>query len=110
MLPMADQASPRPGAQRGAPPEGTDACCGPGEDCCEGGLNPAAATSKTREAGPETTRGRRRPRRAVERTVMRVEGMDCASCAATGHRELRRRKTRRGAQPRPRAADRKSVV
>jgi hypothetical protein len=53
-LPMADQASPETGSAAGAPPEGTDACCGPGEDCCEGGLNPAAATSKMREAGSET--------------------------------------------------------
>src|ERR671917_432410 len=46
----------------------------------------SAATPKTREANPETPSGAPpsgAPLGDLERTVVHVEGMDCASCAAT---------------------------
>jgi Cd2+/Zn2+-exporting ATPase len=83
MLPVMGQAPPGSEASQGASPEATDACCGSGEDsCCEGEGNLAAATPKTREANPQTPEGGV-VLDGLERTVVRVEGMDCASCAAT---------------------------
>jgi Cd2+/Zn2+-exporting ATPase len=83
MLPVMGQAPPGSETSQGAPPEATDACCGSGEDsCCEGEGNLAAATPKTREANPQTPEGGV-VLDGLERTVVRVEGMDCASCAAT---------------------------
>jgi Cd2+/Zn2+-exporting ATPase len=83
MLPVMGQAPPGSEAPQGASPEATDACCGSGEDSyCEGEGNLAAATPKTREANPQTPEGRV-VLDGLERTVVRVEGMDCASCAAT---------------------------
>jgi Cd2+/Zn2+-exporting ATPase len=84
MLPVVSQAPPSAHAQHERPPEETDACCGPGEDdCCQAeGSLAAAATPKTREANPETPVGGA-TLDSLERTVVRVEGMDCASCAAT---------------------------
>jgi Cd2+/Zn2+-exporting ATPase len=81
MLPVVGQASPGSAAPQGAPTEAPDACCGPGEDCCETGAGQVDATPKTREANPEVPSGVSLD--GLERTVVRVEGMDCASCAAT---------------------------
>jgi Zn2+/Cd2+-exporting ATPase len=81
MLPVVGQASPGSAAPQEAPTEEPDACCGPGEDCCEGEAGLVAATPKTREANPETFSGI--SLESLERTVVRVTGMDCASCAAT---------------------------
>src|ERR671914_913955 len=81
MLPVVGQAPPGSAAPQEAPTEEPDACCAPGEDCCEGEAGLAAATPKTREANPETPEGISLD--GLERTVVRVEGMDCASCAAT---------------------------
>src|SRR5918997_5905519 len=86
MLPVVGQAPPGSAAPQEAPTEEPDACCGLGEDCCEGGAGLAAATPKTREANPETPEGV--PLDGLERTVVRVEGMDCASCAATVDRRV----------------------
>ena len=86
MLPVVGQVSPGSAAPQEAPTEEPDACCGPGEDCCEGEAGLAAATPKTREANPETPEGV--PLDGLERTVVRVEGMDCASCAATVERRV----------------------
>ena len=86
MLPVVGQVSPGSAAPREAPTEEPDACWGPGEDCCEGEAGLAAATPKTREANPETPEGV--PLDGLERTVVRVEGMDCASCAATVERRV----------------------
>ena len=86
MLPVVGQAPPGSAASQEAPTEEPDACCGPGEDCCEGEASLAAATPKTREANPETPEGV--PLDGLERTVVRVEGMDCASCAATVERRV----------------------
>jgi Cd2+/Zn2+-exporting ATPase len=81
MLPVVDQASPGSAAPQEATPHEHDACCGPGEDCCEGEAGLAAATPTTRKANPETPSGI--ALEGLERTVVRVAGMDCASCAAT---------------------------
>ena len=86
MLPVVGQAPPGSAAPQEAPTEEPDACCGPGEDCCEGEAGLAAATPKTREANPETPEGV--PLDGLERTVVRIEGMDCASCAATVERRV----------------------
>jgi Zn2+/Cd2+-exporting ATPase len=86
MLPMVGQASPGPVAPQEAPTDEPDACCGPGEDCCEDEAGLVAATPKTREANPETPSGI--PLERLERTVVRVAGMDCASCAVTVERRV----------------------
>ncbi|HEU4494095.1 MAG TPA: cation-translocating P-type ATPase [Rubrobacteraceae bacterium] len=65
-LPVLGQAPP----ESESPPARTDACT---DDCCSD-----AAT----EANPEVPEG------GLERTVVRVEGMDCASCAATVERRV----------------------
>ncbi|MDF2703635.1 MAG: Heavy metal translocating P-type ATPase, partial [Rubrobacteraceae bacterium] len=86
MLPVVGQASPGPVAPQEAPTDEPDACCGPGEDCCEDEAGLVAATPKTREANPETPSGI--PLERLERTVVRVAGMDCASCAVTVERRV----------------------
>jgi Cd2+/Zn2+-exporting ATPase len=70
-----------PAAPQEAPTEEHDACCGSGEDCCESEADLIAVTPKTREANPEKPSSI--SLEGLERTVVRVEGMDCASCAAT---------------------------
>lgn len=69
------------GAALGEPDGCTDGCCP------EVAEKAPAATPTTREANPEappsgTTLD------GLERTVVRVEGMDCASCAATVERRI----------------------
>jgi Zn2+/Cd2+-exporting ATPase len=86
MLPVVGQASPGPVAPQEVPTDEPDACCGPGEDCCEDEAGLVAATPKTREANPETPSGI--PLERLERTVVRVAGMDCASCAVTVERRV----------------------
>jgi Zn2+/Cd2+-exporting ATPase len=86
MLPVVGQASPGSAAPQEAPTEEPDACCGPGEDCCEDESGLVAATPKTRESNPETREVV--PPEGLERTVVRVAGMDCASCAATVERRV----------------------
>jgi Zn2+/Cd2+-exporting ATPase len=81
MLPVVGQAPVGSAAPQETPPQEHDACCGPGEDCCEGEAGLIAVTPKTREANPETPSGI--SLEGLERTVVRVAGMDCASCAAT---------------------------
>jgi Zn2+/Cd2+-exporting ATPase len=81
MLRVVGQASPESPAPQETAPHEHDACCELGEDCCEGGAGLAAVTPKTREANPETPESV--SLEDLERTVVRVEGMDCASCAAT---------------------------
>ena len=73
MLPILGQPA------REVPPERVDAC---EDDCCSDGAQEAlVATPAAREPNPEV------PAEAADgaltRTVLRVEGMDCASCAAT---------------------------
>jgi Zn2+/Cd2+-exporting ATPase len=83
MLPVVGQASPGPAAPQEAPTEVHDACCGPGEDCCEGETGLVGAAPNTREANPEGVL-----HVGLGRTVVRVAGMDCASCAATVERRV----------------------
>jgi Cd2+/Zn2+-exporting ATPase len=88
MLPVLGQASPEPevkepGAARDEANRCTDDCCSGPETVDE----TSAATPRTREANPEAPAGS--PALGVlERTVVRVEGMDCASCAATVERRV----------------------
>ena len=84
MLPVVGRASPGSAAPQKAPPEDPDACCGPGEDRCETGAGLVDATPETREAPSDVSLG------GLERTVVRIEGMDCASCAATVEKRVGR--------------------
>ena len=79
MLPVLGQTPPEPET---TPEEGdacSDACCS--ENTAEAGTVTLLAP-RTREANPQAHRGRV-PGGGLARTVVRVEGMDCASCAAT---------------------------
>ncbi|MGH3106465.1 MAG: heavy-metal-associated domain-containing protein, partial [Rubrobacteraceae bacterium] len=75
MLPVLGQVSQEP--EVGRPESAHDGAAGCTDDCCSSPemAGTSAATSKAREgsAAPGVR----------ERTVVRVEGMDCASCAAT---------------------------
>ena len=82
MLPVLGQVSQEPevGGQESAR-DGADGCT---DDCCSspGMVETPAATSKTGEENSRAGEGGDAPV-VRERTVLRVEGMDCASCAAT---------------------------
>ena len=86
MLPVLGQAPQEPKGQKpGAALREADGCA---EACCSDNATvekASAATPRTREANPETPSGAPdgSPLGVLERTVVRVEGMDCASCAAT---------------------------
>ena len=86
MLPVIGQAAPGSPAPQETPTEEPDACCGPGEDCWEAEAGLVAVTPKTREAKPEAPEDVLLEN--LERTVVRVAGMDCASCAATVERRV----------------------
>ena len=82
MLPVLGQASEGPKPREPEAPYGeaegcADACCS-----SEAAAGAVSATPTTREANPEI------PASGLERTVVRVEGMDCASCAATVERSV----------------------
>jgi Zn2+/Cd2+-exporting ATPase len=90
MLPLLGQEPREPEVQK--KPEAAlgeaDDCCV--DDCCSGAeetLEASAATPNTREANPEAPENGA-PLGLLERTVVRVEGMDCASCAATVERRV----------------------
>ena len=77
MFPVLGQSAQRPET----PTEHVDAC---EDDCCSDGAREAlVATPGTRESIPEFPAG---ADGALTKTVLRVEGMDCASCAATVER------------------------
>ena len=88
MLPVLGQApapgpaAPDPGAARAEGDDCTDDCCS------DVAAEAPAVTPTTREANPEAP-----PSDAslddLERTVVLVEGMDCASCAATVEKRVR---------------------
>jgi Cd2+/Zn2+-exporting ATPase len=83
MLPVMGQGPPET-LEREAPREEAGACS---DACCSDEATPPARTwapaaPETREANPEVPTGGF-PEDGFERTVVRVEGMDCASCAAT---------------------------
>jgi Cd2+/Zn2+-exporting ATPase len=88
MLPVLGQARQE---QEAADPRAThgdaDGCA---DGCCSGpeaAGGTTAATPSTREANPEAPEGDAAVG-VLERTVVRVEGMDCASCAATVERTV----------------------
>ena len=89
MLPVLGQAPQEPEmAGLEAARDGDDGCT---DDCCQG-LETAetpAAPPNTREANPEAKKGGAATG-VLERTVVRVEGMDCASCAATVEKSVGR--------------------
>ncbi|MDQ4106236.1 MAG: cation-translocating P-type ATPase [Actinomycetota bacterium] len=61
----------------------TDGCCAPGEGAGGGPIaSVPVGTPSTREANPDSPAGDL-GLDGLERTVVRVEGMDCASCALT---------------------------
>ena len=77
MLPIVGQPA------REAPSEHVDACA---DDCCSDGAPEAfVATPAASESNPEVPEAA-----ASARTVLRVEGMDCASCAATVEKRVGR--------------------
>jgi len=88
MLPVLGQASQEPKASHDGADDGADDAAGCTDDCCRSPetAQTSVATPRTREANPErgATPG------VMERTVVRVEGMDCASCAATVERRVGR--------------------
>jgi Cd2+/Zn2+-exporting ATPase len=91
MLPVLGQEPREPEVRKpeAALGEADDGCV---DDCCSGTeetLEASAATPRTREAASisETPEGDA-PLGLLERTVVRVEGMDCASCAATVERRV----------------------
>jgi len=94
MLPVlgqdpAEPEAPKTEAVRAEADGSADGCA---DDCCSGDVAEARAsaapgTPTTREANPEAPGGAR-AQGGLERTVVRVEGMDCASCAATVERRV----------------------
>ncbi len=86
MLPVLGQLPQEPGVRE---PEAAraepDGCT---DDCCSSDVAAvaSAATPTTREANLEAPSGA--PLDGLERTVVCVEGMDCASCAATVERRV----------------------
>jgi Zn2+/Cd2+-exporting ATPase len=84
MLPLLGQEPREPEVQK------VEAALGEADDGCSGAqetLEATAATPNTREANPEAPEGGA-SLGLLERTVVRVEGMDCASCAATVERRV----------------------
>src|SRR5215211_9145559 len=81
MLPVLGQAAQEPEASHGEADGCADGCCS------DSATVEADATPRTREANPETPEGGA-ALGVLERTVVRVEGMDCASCAATVERRV----------------------
>src|SRR5215218_1082631 len=82
MLPVLGHASPEPEVKEPeAARDEADSCT---DDCCSSPetVETSAATPSTREANPGAQAGSA-AFGVLERTVVRVEGMDCASCAAT---------------------------
>ena len=89
MLPVLGQASQEPeGGQPESAHAEADGCT---DDCCSGAeaVEPSASTPRTRMANPEALEGGAKLG-VLGRTVVRVEGMDCASCAATVEKRVRR--------------------
>jgi Zn2+/Cd2+-exporting ATPase len=87
MLPVLGQASPEPEVKE--PEAARDEANSCTDDCCSTpeSVETSAATPRAREANPETPEGSA-ALGVLERTVVRVEGMDCASCAATVERRV----------------------
>jgi Cd2+/Zn2+-exporting ATPase len=84
MLPILGQPVEKPDVPTEHVEACEDDCCSPAEhveacedDCCSEGAQELVAAPAARESNREV------PADGVERTVLRVEGMDCASCATT---------------------------
>jgi Zn2+/Cd2+-exporting ATPase len=87
MLPVLGQATPVPEVKEPeAARDEADSCT---DDCCSSPekVGTSAASPSTRVANPEALAGSAAVG-VLERTVVRVEGMDCASCAATVERRV----------------------
>jgi Cd2+/Zn2+-exporting ATPase len=87
MLPVLGQAPQEQEAQTTeAAHDEVDGCA---DGCCSAPetVEASAVTPSTREANPEALEGDA-ALGVLERTVVRVEGMDCASCAATVERRV----------------------
>jgi Cd2+/Zn2+-exporting ATPase len=84
MLPVVGQAPPAESQE----PEVRNSAAAPGEPdgYSDEAAGASAAAPTTREANPEVQGGASLG--VLERTVVRVEGMDCASCAATVERRV----------------------
>jgi len=82
MLPVLGQAPQEPEASHGEADGCADGCSSDSAT-----VKADAATPRTREANPVTPEGGA-DLGVLERTVVRVEGMDCASCAATVERRV----------------------
>jgi len=80
MLPVFGQAPTEPETTHEETGACSDACCS--ENTADA-VAVAPLTPRTREANPQAYRGRTPGSGSIARTVVRVEGMDCASCAAT---------------------------
>ena len=96
MLPVVGQKSPKPETPRKEGDARSEACCSDEAAATSvTSAKPAAtlkatpeATPRTREANPESPDGNHILDGGLERTVVRVEGMDCASCAVTVERRV----------------------
>ena len=94
ILPVVGQESTGPETPRKESETCSEACCS-GEAAATNAtpVKPAPkatpeATPRTREANPESPDGDHILDGGLERTVVRVEGMDCASCAVTVERRV----------------------
>jgi Cd2+/Zn2+-exporting ATPase len=90
MLPVVGQEQPPKEAKPERPDETagcSDGCCAPPSDTGSG-IAASSAAPTTREANPEVPEGTPLP--GAGRTVVRVEGMDCASCALTVEKTVSR--------------------
>ena len=82
MLPILGQT---PAPEQTVPDQDADGCT---DDCCSGGaVEASASTPTTRQQNPEVAEGTF-VGGGFEKTVVRVEGMDCASCATTVERRV----------------------
>ncbi|MGB3634269.1 MAG: cation-translocating P-type ATPase [Rubrobacteraceae bacterium] len=80
VLPVVGQETPKPGTPREEVREEADTCS---DTCCsEEAASTVFAAPNTRETDPEIPTGGFAGGE-LDRTVVRVEGMDCASCAVT---------------------------
>src|SRR5918997_5257796 len=80
MLPVFGQAPKEPETTHEESGVCSDTCCS--ENTADA-VTVAPLTPQTLEANPQAYRGRTPGSGSIVRTVVRVEGMDCASCAAT---------------------------
>jgi hypothetical protein len=101
MLPVLGQEPPKEETRRETTEENTgcsDGCCTPssgaGPSIVASFATPTTREANPEEASPETSEGSSAGggeiSASAERTVIRVEGMDCASCALTVEKTVSR--------------------